>query len=244
MNSFDRTLISTFSWLSGRSVVFDQLMIALSSNHFAKGGVIMAILWGVWFTSGGHETIYNVRAAILAAFFGSGLALILVRVLVHLLPFRSRPRYALIDTFAWPAVGSEALASVPMTNSFPSDHAALFSGLVCGLFFISRRFGYITTLYVLVIILWPRLYLGFHYPTDILAGALLGMVGTVTVTYLSNRYSGPRRLFVSLLRAEECYRFPFYACFFLISFEVGEIFDGSRALGSFAAGLLVHRLLP
>jgi len=59
-------------------------------------------------------------------------------------------------------------------SSLPSDHAAMFTAFSVGLFFVSRRAGVFALLYTATVILLPRLYLGLHYLTDLLAGALLG----------------------------------------------------------------------
>ena len=62
-------------------------------------------------------------------------------------------------------------------SSFPSDHAALFFTLAVGIYFASRRAGWFCFIYYsLLFICLPRVYLGEHYPTDIVAGAAIGMV--------------------------------------------------------------------
>ena len=62
-------------------------------------------------------------------------------------------------------------------SSFPSDHAALFFTLAVGIYFASRRAGWFCFIYYsLQFICLPRVYLGEHYSTDIVAGAAIGMV--------------------------------------------------------------------
>ena len=65
------------------------------------------------------------------------------------------------------------------SSSFPSDHAVLFSAITTGIFLVSRRLGIFATIYCLIFIAFPRLYLGLHYATDIIVGALIGAVCTV-----------------------------------------------------------------
>jgi undecaprenyl-diphosphatase len=60
-------------------------------------------------------------------------------------------------------------------SSFPSDHAVLFVTLAVAILFISRPLGWLALSYVVAFICLPRIYLGIHWPTDILAGALLGV---------------------------------------------------------------------
>jgi undecaprenyl-diphosphatase len=52
----------------------------------------------------------------------------------------------------------------------------LFFTLAFGMWLASRAAGVLAIAYVALVISFPRVYLGFHYPTDILGGALIGAV--------------------------------------------------------------------
>jgi undecaprenyl-diphosphatase len=81
---------------------------------------------------------------------------------VKLVVRRSRPRLR----------GCEPLIATPTTLSFPSAHA---STAFAGAFAYSRLGLPALPLYALAAKLsYSRLYLGVHYPSDVLAGALLG----------------------------------------------------------------------
>lgn len=73
---------------------------------------------------------------------------------------------------------------------FPSDHATAAGAVACGVFLVSRRLGVITTLLSLIIA-FSRVYVGVHYPQDVLAGLALGAVivaiGHFTVVPLMTR---------------------------------------------------------
>jgi undecaprenyl-diphosphatase len=56
---------------------------------------------------------------------------------------------------------------------FPSDHATAAGAVACGVFLVSWRLGAITTL-VALLIAFSRVYVGVHYPQDVLAGLGLG----------------------------------------------------------------------
>ena len=94
------------------------------------------------------------------------LTLILVNLLIKPLAARVRP-YDAIDRLT-------ALVGRQKDFSFPSGHSA--NSLTCAwvLWRISpRRFG-APALALAVLIALSRLYVGVHYPTDVLCGALIG----------------------------------------------------------------------
>jgi undecaprenyl-diphosphatase len=89
--------------------------------------------------------------------------------------------------------------------SFPSDHATAVGAIAVGLFLVSRRWGSIAIAGALAMAL-ARVYVGAHYPGDVLAGLALGgtvaWVGHLLVSPLLRRATGyltgtPLRLLVS-----------------------------------------------
>src|SRR5260221_13270909 len=85
---------------------------------------------------------------------------------------------------------------------------------------VSRRLGIIAVLYALVVIDLPRVYTGIHYPTDIIAGRVLGfaIASGARVPRLRSAIANPA------LRWKGSYPMFFYFCFFLWAIEVGEFF--------------------
>jgi undecaprenyl-diphosphatase len=121
-------------------------------------------------------------------------------------------------------------------SAFPSDHATLYFCLAAGLWFCSSRMGWFAGIYVALVICLPRVYLGLHWPTDILGGALLG-VGMAQLA----RWPALRDA-VGGLAARWHKRQPgsFLAALFLWSYLVATNFDEPRFV---AAGLwrYLHR---
>lgn len=69
---------------------------------------------------------------------------------------------------------------------FVSSHAANLAGLLAFLFpylIVQKRVFYLLLSYVFIVC-YSRIYLGVHYPTDIICGALLG----VSIAFLARKY--------------------------------------------------------
>lgn len=57
--------------------------------------------------------------------------------------------------------------------SFPSDHATTVGAVAVGLWFVDRRFGVVAGV-AAVLMAIARVYVGAHYPLDVIAGLALG----------------------------------------------------------------------
>jgi len=69
---------------------------------------------------------------------------------------------------------SEGSAQLIHWSSFPSDHAVMYFSLATILFLAWRKIGIFAYCHALFFICFPLLYRGIHYPTDLIAGALIG----------------------------------------------------------------------
>jgi membrane-associated phospholipid phosphatase len=87
------------------------------------------------------------------------------------------------------------------------------------LFLVSRPAGLLVLLYSLLFVDLPRLYLGLHYPSDILGGLIVGFAVAWIATLPPIREAVSPRL----LRFLERRPGTFYACFFLALFTLGSV---------------------
>jgi undecaprenyl-diphosphatase len=231
LNSFDFGIISYLNQFAHRSPDLDYIIMLIGSNALAKGGVITALIWWAWFRPGenkerDHEYLFY---GILASLF----SVLAARALADALPFRDRP-------FANPALNFQLPYHVDFLDhmihwsSFPSDHAALFFALAICILFVSRGAGIFALLHAFFVVSLPRVYMGMHYPTDIVVGAAIGLGfgGSAKIV-------GLRALVTRLpLRWLELSPGTFYAFLFILTFLVTVIFDPVRRVG-----LILFKLL-
>jgi len=70
------------------------------------------------------------------------------------------------------------LADVTTDFSFPSDHAVMGGAVAAGLLLVNRRLGVLAALAAALMAV-ARVYIGAHYPWDVLGGLAFGSIVTV-----------------------------------------------------------------
>jgi membrane-associated phospholipid phosphatase len=71
--------------------------------------------------------------------------------------------------------------------SFPSNHATIAGAAAVALFFVSRRLGAVAAVAALAIAA-SRVWVGVHYPHDVVAGILVGALVALGASALSKRW--------------------------------------------------------
>jgi len=115
------------------------------------------------------------------------LGLKILEYLLKVLFSRPRPFENFSDWINGPAEIAPVLFQLPSSYSFPSGHAATAfaaAALLNGLYAGRLRFLYFLAFWVAL----SRVYIGVHYPADVLAGALLGIAwGTLASAAAKSR---------------------------------------------------------
>jgi undecaprenyl-diphosphatase len=225
VNSFDTSIIEFLNRGAGEWHRFDEFLSLLADLDLVKGGVFMALLWWAWYRNGALGP--NTRSYVVMALVTAVIAVGLGRGLAHTLPFRERPLHASGFDFTQPYGADEDLFS--SWSSFPSDHAAMFVALATSMFFIWRPLGIFAAIYAFVFILLPRMYLGLHWPTDIIAGAALG--GVIAWVGMQPRVREPVDRVAFWVHDQ--YPGIFYAGAFLLTYQIATLFLDSRRGGAF-----------
>lgn len=230
MNFFDSTIINFFQQFSNVSWIFDATIKFISENHLIKGGALLILLWWGWFKVSDKQK--NFRMHMLATLIACFIAMSLARVLALTLPFRNRPMHEASLKFLLPYTMNPRM--LDGWSSFPSDHAVLFCSLAMCAFYISKRWGIFAIVYATVFIGLPRIYLGLHYPTDILGGAIIG----VCVVLICNMPVFIKKISEPIVNWSNAKPELFYPLLFLISYQIADMFDNARAFISFLVSIM------
>jgi undecaprenyl-diphosphatase len=230
-NQFDVAMSGFLNQLIGHSPWFDLLISHLITNEFLKGGVLVAIVWFLWFKQGlnQQQNRNRILLVLIASCFAAGIS----KILPKILPFRTRP--FLNDSLYLTVPEDFPLHSFDNLSSLPSDHAALFFGLAFGIYWINKKVGIWTLVYVSSIIAIPRIIVGAHYLSDILAGGLLGF-GAI---YFCAKSVWLRHYSERAYSLESSNPSLFYMVFFLLSQQITMLFANLRAMASFVWKILL-----
>ena len=220
-NSFDLEIIRRLRDLGRGSWMLDYGAFTVGDCNLLKGGVFVTLLWYFWFRAGSQGR--RDRALVAAIFVASFVVIGANQAARMLAPTRLRPYVDMGAGISFPFD-----MGLKHSSSFSSDHAALFFGLSTGLFFLSRSLGVAGFIYTFLVICIPRVYLGLHYPTDILSGAAVGIL--VMLVFLRTRLRDWSGNF--LAEMAEDHPGWFYAFAFIMSYQLATLFDDVRNLGT------------
>jgi len=203
--------------------LIDRFAELQESNTTFKTAPFVVPYWYFWFRGGDERDRNERRKTILIVLGSTLLALVVTRLVASLAPFRLRPMYN-PELLQRPMV-MPAPTTFMNWSSFPSDHAAYLAALGFGLVLLSRRLAVPVALYLVGWICLPRMYLGIHYASDILVGALIGVA--VVWFVVSSRYGRSRA--AAALAFAEAKPHIFYPAAFLFVYEMSTLFWDLRS---------------
>lgn len=174
MNSFDLSIYHFINQWTGHHPILDHVM-AFTAQYALE---IYAFLFIVaWFTL--PKSDEKKRHGLIVMGFSGILALIFNVIIGHLY-FRPRPFVAL------PQGSFTQLIPHAVDSSFPSDHTSGSFGFAAGSWRRSERWVSLSFTVLAFFVAFARVYAGVHWPTDVLAGMVIGILSARIVWALNS----------------------------------------------------------
>jgi undecaprenyl-diphosphatase len=226
----DRALTLSANQFAGRSLALDKFVNHIVYLPLLNGGVFLAAYWWLWFEAD-ETTVCAQRRHVVAALLGA----IVIAGVSHLLKTLLQLHYLPLH---YPDLGIRLPFVVALTptndvSSFPSTHAALFFSLSVPLWIRSRWLGAAAVVWTLLMICLPLLYLGWHWASDVVAGAVFGVTLMPPLCRLIGAIGLPDRV----VRFSATNPPAFYAVAWLFALQFALLFGDVRAFFQDASNL-------
>ena len=165
----DEKLFHWINGLAGELTVLDQVMEWVVSDYLVPVSLALTLI-GLWFAGSNRLARQRHQIGVFVALTSMALSSLAVFI-INSAYFRPRP---FVDHDV------TLLFYQPTDSSFPANPIAATFGIAAAIWVVNRRVG-------TALLLWTslygfaRVYAGVHYPLDIIAGALIGIVITFLV---------------------------------------------------------------
>ncbi|MDO8664068.1 MAG: phosphatase PAP2 family protein [Candidatus Liptonbacteria bacterium] len=177
MGGFNLSFFNFLHGLSGRNFFVDAA--GIFAAEYVSYVIFLAFLWlvisqtGLPAQTGWRQKIFFFSEAAIAVILSRGL----ITEIVRFFYYSPRPFEALHFQSLIPESGS----------SIPSGHAAFFFALATIIYFYNRRWG-IWYFVLSLLIGLARIFAGVHWPSDIIAGVVVGILSGLFVHALLKNY--------------------------------------------------------
>jgi undecaprenyl-diphosphatase len=165
---YDYDILMFINGLAGHLWWLDRLI----ANFSKYGPMIFGIyLTRLWFVGNTPEETRDNRKKALYAFFAALLALGINQI-IGFMWFRNRPYVDHAVHRLVPTVSDAA---------FPSDHASGSFSIASSILLFARSDGGMALTVLAIVLSLSRVYVGVHYPSDILGGMVVGLVSSLVI---------------------------------------------------------------
>ncbi len=176
MTSIDETLFLWINGLAGRLPLLDGFMKGIANDYFFIVSACLVML-ALWFGTREIRQREENQKAVIGASASLGIATGIVGIF-NLFDFHSRPFIELPST--------NLLFYPPTDPSFPSHSTTIVFAIAIAIILADRKAG-VFLLLIAFLHGFSRIYVGIHYPSDILAGATIGALTAFLVFRLIRR---------------------------------------------------------
>ena len=175
--TFDTKIFEWIHGLAGKNALADNLGIFFA--NYIPYILFIGFFFILFRTHRGRGRIFFFAQTVLILIVSRGIVTELIQFFWH----RARPFMTL---------GFTPLLTPMSGASFPSGHASFYIALAFAIYFMDRGWG---ILYIILASLnaLARVYVGVHYPADILAVAGIGILSAFLIRGLIRRYVPPEK---------------------------------------------------
>ncbi|KFN01349.1 undecaprenyl-diphosphatase [Bacillus clarus] len=188
------TVFQWFNNFAGSSDILDKLMITITNSAPYVAILFMFILW---FNNGKKEAAIRKQYTVLYTTLSVSISL-LINVLIHAVYYHPRP-FVTHDV--------HQLVPHAADSSFVSDHSVLVFSIAFTFLLRGEKLKYIALVWAILVGI-SRMYVGVHYPADIIGAAFLTFV-TSSLVIQSTRKLEPIAKIVFKIYAVVAKRIPF-----------------------------------
>ena len=167
----DQNLFLLINSLAGKSSLFDSVAKFTVNEYFIPTTLSLA-LFSLWFNWGGVDKDLKQKGVLLGV-FGVVIGSMGIVSTINALIQRPRP-FEILET--------NLLFYKPTDPSFPSNAAVVAFALVAAIFLVDRKLG-AAALILAAFYGFLRIFVGVHYPSDVIGGAVIG-IGSVLIVNL------------------------------------------------------------
>jgi undecaprenyl-diphosphatase len=186
---FDQRLFLVVNSKVGTSSIIDSSARIIGSDYLVPVFLSLVLIF-LWHKESSTLRRLKIRLTVLKSILTLLVACLIVIILNQVL-FRERP-FNLIE--------ANLIFYAPTDSSFPSNSVAAVVALTIPVFKTYRKIGCLM-LSSSLCLAFCRVYVGIHFPGDVLGGILTALVSFVFSTFLMNLFS--KQLYLSLLIFEK-----------------------------------------
>ncbi|KKO55379.1 undecaprenyl-diphosphatase [Paenibacillus sp. DMB20] len=150
--------------------------------------ILALAMLAYWFTRNSRNRMMVIQAG-LAFVFAEVIGKLAGKLYEHHQPFAELPHV-------------NKLIDHAIDNSFPSDHTILFFSVCFSFWLVRKREGWIWLALACCVAI-SRIWVGVHYPVDIAAGALIGIISALLMYWLTPKLGMVKRLLTLYEKAEQ-----------------------------------------